>query len=164
MNIDLATFPPVSEENSEASFGDDGRQWNLSPPAPLHFCRPTPSIDAEVVDEFEDGEDEEQDFREALSLLETAKDAMTLMATCLDFKKEPSSEQEHYLATTLLDIKQFIAAFDGGERVKAKRPKPGPKPRLSAACVAMRHRECAKVNCDCHCHADEFDPWAIEGM
>ena len=119
-----------------------------------------PIVEATVVeeDEYEPGDDEEQDMLYALSLLEQAKDAMTLMAACLDFRKVPTGEQEVYITMTLMDIKQFLSALDNDEelKVEARRKRPGPRMKLSSACVTGKHGKCEKVNCDCHCHSDEW--------
>jgi hypothetical protein len=111
------------------------------------------ALKAEVVeDEYQPSGDLEQDMLDALSLLETAKQAMTLLGLCITFQRSPNAEQDQYLTATMNDIKQFLSAFE--EKPEAWRK--APKHKLSAKCVQGKHSKCAKVDCNCFCHADEW--------
>lgn len=120
----------------------------------------------EKEDSYEDDEDDEQDISAALSLLETARDCMIMMAKFLDCRNlSLAAEQDHFVTTTIMDIKQFLAAFEKEDEVscgellaETKMVVMGPVAKthtISYRCAHQKHATCDLIRCDCVCHDDE---------
>jgi hypothetical protein len=109
---------------------------------------------------YEDDGDDEQNFKEALSLLDTARDLLLASAQFLDARHLTlPGDQDWAVTVTCSDIRQFLHAFDYQKiPIKAPTKKPtelGPQ-NVSHECRHTHHEKCPLIKCDCFCHAHEL--------
>lgn len=128
---------------------------------------PTESSENSYPDEeFAASDDDEENFREALSLLEQAKDIILVMMRFIDDQKLTLPADSDLWATrTASDINQFLGAFETEsteERVnrliaETKMVVMGPVARqesraMSNNCRHSKHGSCLLPQCQCVCH------------
>lgn len=142
----------------------DSCSWNpMGEEAPFEVQLALIKEDSDLDSSYEPDEDDEQNFKEALSLLDTARDLLLASAQFLDARNLTlPGDQDWAVTVTCADIRQFLQAFDyKKELISPPRKMTACYPAkmkgiVSHECIHTLHNKCPLVNCDCPCHAHEL--------